>query len=127
MLDYGWFEQFLDAEKEMAKRKGSEDIAFRTEINDLLLERKLLQEYSSDAYDKERKAQFLTPEWHFWHRLYLAIDQERGDLENELNYEVHTRHGKTVEDWDKNGFEYNGYCEKDANFDRMKFLWASAR
>lgn len=77
MLHYGWFEQFLEAEKEMAKRKGSEDIAFRTEINDLLLERKLLQEYSSDAYDKERKARFLTPEWHFWHRLYLAIDQKK--------------------------------------------------
>ena len=65
MLNYGWFEQFLEAEREMAKRKGSEDIAFRTEINDLLLERKLLQEYSSDALHKQRQARFLTPEWHF--------------------------------------------------------------
>ena len=58
----------------------------------------------------------------------MAIHQEEGDLENELNYEVHTRHGKTVEAWDKMVSSVMDIAqEKDANFDRMKFLWALAR
>lgn len=42
ILDYSWFELLLDAKMEMSVREGSNDIAWRTDIMDNVIETQLL-------------------------------------------------------------------------------------
>ena len=83
ILDYSWFEDLITAQKEMDKRDGSKDLAWRTETMDNIVEDALLRTYFYDylptmdkppiGYHPSSSNTHSYPEAMFWQGLRGAL------------------------------------------------------
>lgn len=70
-----WFDKFLQAGKEMATREGSQDVTWRSDAMDLLIETELLVIYGD--WIGEQKQECAPSEVSFWHELSATYRKTR--------------------------------------------------
>lgn len=99
-LNYSWLETLIEAQKEMNTRDGHQDIAFRTDVMDNIVEGELLY----NAYIPWVKAQqemaygFQSgKETAFWECLTGEIEEDMREVRHESR-DIRTKHGKGRED-----------------------------
>ena len=97
VLDYTWYEQLLQGDKEITARDGKAEIVWRSEVMDYSIEARLLTRYWLFALDAW-KAAGGCQEQRFWNSLSQALGQDIGEFGDEYD-EILRRHGKSKDDW----------------------------
>ena len=99
-LSYSWLETLIEAQKEMNTRGGRQDIAFRTDVMENIVEGELLY----NACIPWAKAQQETPHGHtngrgaaFWAGLTSEFEGDMNEVRQE-SQDIRARHGKGRED-----------------------------
>lgn len=97
-MDYSWFEQILEASKDVKMKDANIDIEARTMIIDHMIEDELLGRYHDWILDKGYEARFETEESGFWVDMVKEVRVDMDELALENNVMMQENKGK-VSEW----------------------------